>query len=289
MAYYSYLWKIDEVERTKYLAGLNNSSVVQAPIDSLDSTNVGAATQVATNTKKTDYFAHAGQYIVPPREVKKTKYGIVKYEPYWLKTYRMKTAPMENVLTPEKPQPLIQQEDTIVVDVGEIYRSDFSDSLSLDSTVIASTAKDTLEEAFVLPTLARAKAVKKKAETKYLYGYDPKDRALNVEQDYYNKHFGEYLVSKPPRPRPVVEEPATSDSTNIEDGQFNQLAPAENDTTGGVILEVPRKQKKKRTKRNRKQDTSENPDQEATEPDDQPAEEPKQQEPKEEEAEDDGF
>ncbi|MFY0600531.1 MAG: hypothetical protein JXR03_12740 [Cyclobacteriaceae bacterium] len=292
MAYYSYLWKIDEAERTRYLTSGTTSTPV--PRDSTDTTAVMVAA-VGSSTgagNKKDYFAHAGQYVVPPREVKKTKYGIVKYEPYWLKNYRMKTAPKENVLSPPEVVPLIQQ-DTTPIDVGEIYRADFSDSLALDSLKVAALS-DTVEEEFVLPTLARATTQKKKTKTKYLYNYDPKDKALNVEQDYYNKHFGEYLISRPPKPKPkpVEEEPLPADSlsTTSEEG-FNQLAPSESDSTSGFGSAPPKKEKRKRGKKKKNEEESEESpvEQEEAKPEDELEAKPKEEKKEEEEPEDDGF
>ncbi|MFT6865581.1 MAG: hypothetical protein ACJA08_000404 [Cyclobacteriaceae bacterium] len=235
MAYYSYLWKIDEAERTKYLAAQNSSGDTSLTASLLPSS-------------KKDYYAHAAQYIVPEREVNKSKYGIVKYEPYWLKNYHLKTAPMENVLTPDKIVPLIQM-DTTPVDVGEFYAADFNDSLVVDSTAVA-IAGDTAQ-AFVLPTLARAPPPKKKAETKYLYGYDPKDKELNVEQDYYNKYFGQYLIAKQPKPKPEpIPEPDRSsgapDSTAVNANEFMSTG----DSTSGDGFIKPKKKKKSRGKNN---------------------------------------
>lgn len=234
MAYYSYLWKIDEAERTKYLAAQKSNG------------DTSMTASLLPNTKK-DYYAHAAQYIVPEREVNKNKYGIVKYEPYWLKNYHMKTAPMENVLTPDVIVPAIQM-DTTPVNIGEFFASDFTDSLSMDSTAVAIEGDP--QEAFVLPTLARAPPPKKKPETKYLYRYDPKDEQLNVEQDYYNKYFGQYLIAKPPKPKPVPEpikeETIVADSTSSIDGNMNEFMPA-NDSTSGAFTPKSKKKKKDRS------------------------------------------
>lgn len=188
--YYSYLWKLDEETRLKYLAD-------QRP-KSTDST--GAV--VASVAEGVDYFAYVEPYIVEPREVRKTKYGMVKYEPYWLKNYRHRTAPMENVLAPD---PI--EKDT-VVDVGEFVASDFSDSTAVgtDGTASVASADSTAEEVFELPTIARAEPPKPKTQVKFLYGYDPEDKMLNVEQEYYNKHFGKYLYVN----EPIVYDSATS-------------------------------------------------------------------------------
>lgn len=205
MTYYSYLWKIDKEERLKYLA------------EQRARTNVGDSSMTAslTATNQVDYYAYVEPYVVPEREVNKNKFGIVKYEPYWMKVYQLRTAPMENVLSP--PMPV----DTSSVDQGEFVAADFSDdtlSLSIDSTVVAleEDPLDSLDE-FELPLLAQAPPPKPKQEIVYLYGYDPNDKMLNVEQQYYNKHFGHLLyVKRDPVPQaaPVLDTPADSTSAS---------------------------------------------------------------------------
>ncbi|MFY0606862.1 MAG: hypothetical protein JXR10_09105 [Cyclobacteriaceae bacterium] len=191
MAYYSPLWKIDKEERLKYLAEQ------KAKTQSYDS----AGPIVASVGKGNDYFAHVEPYVVTTKEVKKTKYGIVKYEPYWLKKYNMRTAPMENLLAPDPikvPEP---------IDYGEFIVSDFTDSVS-DSTAIAMV--DIPSDTFEIPKLAVVEPPKPKNEIKYLYRYDPEDEMLNVEQAYYNKYFGNQLYAYVP----IKEKPAPSASVN---------------------------------------------------------------------------
>ncbi len=204
--YYSYLWKLDKDTRAKYLE-------TRRAADTLNTT--------LAPTKQSDYYAYLDKYIVPPREVEKTKYGIVKYEPYWMKNYQQRISPKENVLAPP-PSPI---EETPYTDVGVIVSTDFSDStkLTLDSTAVAVAKPDSLQEAFVLPTLARAAPKKEKTPVKYLYRYDPKDSLLNVEQEYYNKYFGQLLVDNrkartvvqpiQTQPEPTEEEVIQADST----------------------------------------------------------------------------
>ncbi|MEO9475599.1 MAG: hypothetical protein ABJG41_08690 [Cyclobacteriaceae bacterium] len=300
LAYYSYLWKLDEAERTRYLTNLKTTSIPVDTTAQLDSTATLTAS-IAPKSNKTDYFAYAGQYVVPQREVKKSKYGIVKYEPYWLKLHRMKTAPMENVLTPPKPQPdPIMVQDTTPVDVGEIYVSDFGDSLATDSTAVVLADSDTSNvsrQDIVLPSLAHsASAESRKVETKYLYRYDPKDKALNMDQDYYNKYFGEYLIQKPPKPKPKPVEDVLADSLGLEGGA-NGLAPSETDSTsGGGFL---KKRKRRKNTGDDSLDEGTLPDESTTESEtieqeepvsDEPQnEEPKKEEPVSDEPEDDGF
>lgn len=157
-AFFSYAWQLDEETRAQYFA----KQASQSNTD--DTLQVGLVSQ-----PKTDYYAYAGEKVVPWRVPKRTKYGIQKKVPYPIKNYRLRTAPMENVLAPEPV-------------TNNFVASDFTDSLSLDSTAIALDSLDT-------------KPVVAKQETKYLYKYDPKDN-FNVEQEYYNKYFGEKLIDK---------------------------------------------------------------------------------------------
>lgn len=200
MAYYSYLWKIDKDERLRYLANQN------PPL--LDSAGV----VVASAAKGTDYFAYVEPYVVDPDEVRKSKYGMVKYEPYWLKNYQMRTAPMENLLAPDPV------EQPVIEDVGKFVESDFTDSVAVaDTTAIAVAALEEDEfDTLDIPTLAVVEPPKPTTELKYLYRYDPNDKALNVDQAYYNKHFGKYLYTRVPivEPKePVADVPADSVSS----------------------------------------------------------------------------
>lgn len=169
--YYSYLWKLDEDTRTKYLA----SAAAK------DSTN-GYMGNSSGNTLK--YYDYVSDIIQPREEVRRSKYGIVKYEPMWLKNYHLKSAPMENVLGPKTE---VIQPTTF--DTGEFLASDFSDSVSGDSTMFV--RRDSVLLAQKTTIKATNEPVKK--EVKYLYRYDP-DTLNNVEQEYYNKYYGKLLV-----------------------------------------------------------------------------------------------
>ena len=239
MAYYSYVWKLDEIERTKYLTSLNQPK----------QQDTSGAITIPSGTK-IDYYAYAGQYVVPAREVKKTKYGIVKYEPYWLKSHHLRTAPMENVLAPDAPY--VPQMDTSAVEVGDIVAADFTDSVALDATVVAQegVVSDSLpDESFKLPTLARAPPPPPKPPTKYLYGYDPEDKALNVEQDYYNKYFGEYLIAKPrEKVADVPDQNALTDDTSDADLDSSDESDEEPKRRRGLFGGVKKKRKSKEAK-----------------------------------------
>lgn len=172
MAYYSYVWKLDQDTREKYLASALGDG------DSLAAGNSGTMR----------YYDYVEDIIQPRVPVKRSKYGIVKYEPMWLKNYKLKSAPKENILGPDP----IEDQELAPIDVGEFIASDFADSLSADSTSFAS-----VDSTFSSPDTVRvalnSKEKPKKKEVKYLYRYDP-DSLNNVEQEYYNKYYGELLI-----------------------------------------------------------------------------------------------
>lgn len=181
-AFYSYAWKLDESTRQQYIASLSSADTIQT-----DSLGRGDA---PSKNNWSEYYAYAGRYVQPREEVRKTKYGIVKREPHWLKKYKLRSAPMVNVYGPEREQ-------SGPVDEGEFYASDFnaedslgivsSDSLALDSTAVVAKVPE---------------SVQKKSEQKYRFRYDPKDN-FNAEQDYYNKYFGKLLLDNRPDPQPA--------------------------------------------------------------------------------------
>ncbi len=206
-AYYSSFWRLDKATQEKYLAS------IAPPDTSSDSSAVGNTEGMAP------YYAYVEKHLTPIVNPRRTRYGVVKYEPNWMKTYKLKSSPMENVLGPRKEAPDIEEEQ---VDLGEFVATDLSDTaVVIDSMMLAS--EDSL---LVAP---KDTAVSPKREgPKYLYGYDPKDN-FNVEQEYYNKYFGEYLIAKPKKEPEVPEaasdstqvspEPVVSDSTQTEEGR----------------------------------------------------------------------
>ncbi len=170
-AYYSYVWQLDEVTRTQFLAQSDTSTSIS------DSLSIGSVQQ-----PKTDYYAYAGEYIVPWRETKRTKYGIVKPVFMPIKKYRMRTAPMVNVLGPEPIS-------------NEITSEELVDTVSMDSLTLAT--KDSLN----VPDVPLEEEEQEK--TRFLYGYDPSDN-FNVEQLYYNKYFADRLIDTSPLPEPEL-------------------------------------------------------------------------------------
>lgn len=175
-AYFSYVWALDEDTRTTYLASLKGGGT--STMDSSSSTYYDSTSLVAsldsTNSdtqQPVDYYAYAGEKVVPWRVPKRTKYGIAKKVPFFIKNYRMRTAPMENVLAPPKPQ----EEKELPVD-SILIAADSTKAISIDSTSIVKSPQDTI---------------------RYKYGFNPKDN-YNVEQDYYIKYFGQYLIDTSP-------------------------------------------------------------------------------------------
>ena len=210
IAYFSYIWKLDEVDRMKILEQRN------AQQDSIAGLSIGVAAlsdtvDVDSTPQKSgiDYYAYVEDIIVPPREVKKTKYGIIKYEPYWLKNYHLKTAPMENILTPEPEE----------AEIEPLAEEEMLADISSDSTLgLADTTGIAMVDSTGAPTsdvLAKAESEEEKGP-RFLYRYDPDDN-FNVEQVYYNKWYGRQLIYQKPPPKPEIE-PLASDSvvTDVE-------------------------------------------------------------------------
>ena len=196
-AYFSYVWQLDEPTRMQFLAQQDTTST--ATLDSISPAGVGRP--------QTDYYAYAGEKVVPWRVSKRTKYGIVKPVFMPIKKYRMRTAPMENVLRP-KPEPTAVDAN-FVVDARP-------DSIATDSLSLAAT--DTLSiESFAVEE-------EEKKETRFLYGYDPSDN-FNVEQQYYNKYFSSRLIDNRPEPKPapVIPDSTQSDSTSAKKSLFKGL------------------------------------------------------------------
>lgn len=192
-AYFSYVWQLDESTRTQFLAQQKGQS-------SGDSLGV-----VAQPT--TDYYAYAGEKVVPWRLQKRTKYGIIKKTPYPIKNYQLRTAPMENVLAPAPVS-------------NEFVAADFADSLGITPGVVMdSTQIDSIGSRPVAATEEEKKG------PKYLYGYDPEDN-YNVEQEYYNRYFGKLLVDNRPEPKPASADSLaaqSSDSVAAKEPFFKRL------------------------------------------------------------------
>ncbi len=200
-AYFSYVWQLDDATRDQYIASLDSSS--SSTPDS------GAVVAGDQGLGWGEYYAYAGDYQPTRHNVRKTKYGIVKYEPYWLKNYNMKTSPMENVLGPEKPLTTPEEPQPEQLIAGA--------ETELDSAAVAPVAMDSTGFASDSVAVASAEDVEeepKKKEQRYRFRYDPKDN-FNVEQDYYNKYFGVLLLDLTPEP----EEQPSDSLANISNGE----------------------------------------------------------------------
>ena len=140
-AYFSPLWKLDKETRDAYIKKNYDDS-------------------------KSQYFASVETYVAKAEVGNRTKFGVVRYEPNWLKTYQMRTAPRHDIIWTEG----VSEDQTASIDIGSFVASDFGlDSISGDSVIF--TTQDSIPA------------------KKYLYGYDPQGQN-NVEQEYYNKYFG---------------------------------------------------------------------------------------------------
>ncbi|SNS77594.1 hypothetical protein SAMN05421640_1190 [Ekhidna lutea] len=195
-AYFSYVWQLDESTRAQYLAQQKGQS---------SEDTLGVVAQ-----PRTDYYAYAGEKVVPWRVQKKSKYGIIKPAWYPIKNYQLRTAPMENVLAPDPVS-------------NDFVASDFSDSLGVDSLSIASDSLGTQP----------AEEVVAKEETKYLYGYDPSDK-FNVEQQYYNKYYAYKFIDNRPKPTPAPVDSlgsAVPDSLQTKEPFFKGLFKKKNKET----------------------------------------------------------
>lgn len=174
-AFFSYAWQLDEDTRTAYFESLKSDSV---DIDTTSTRDLALEDQ-------TDYYAYAGKYVVPWKTPKNTKYGVAKPLFYPLRRYQLRRAPMVNVLGPEE---VTSDADENLVAASE------KDSIQTYTATQDTTAIDTMAVA-----VASTSIPEETEEVAYLYGYDPGD-IFNVEQEYYNKHYGERLVQKPQLP-----------------------------------------------------------------------------------------
>ena len=164
-AYFSPLWKLDKETRDSYIAK-NRKNEYQ-------------------------YFEFVEPYVVKSASSNRTKFGVVRYEPKWLKAYQMRNAPQQDLIWKESSDAL-----TDSLNLGSFLASDFGlDSIREDSVILA--AKDSVPA------------------KQYLYGYDPEGQ-INVEQDYYNKYFGDLLVVK----AAPSDEALSTDSAGMAKAEF---------------------------------------------------------------------
>ena len=170
-AYFSPLWKLDKLTRDAYI-----------------SEHYGAN----SGQDLTKYFEEVSSYVRAPEVTHRTKYGVVRYQPEWLRNHELMSAPREDLTwkvaaDTAAPSP---------VDIGDFVASDYGlDSLVGDDLLIASEDMDTDDPKPV----------------SYLYKFDPNGKN-NVEQLYYNKYFGNLLVSN----TESTDSEMTSDSTALK-------------------------------------------------------------------------
>lgn len=162
--YHSYLWKLEESERQEFLAKEKAKDSIPGE---------------TSRTPSAEYFAYVADYKVPERELKKNQYGMIKYQPWWVRQASLRTAPKINV-----HKPVFEEEE--FDEEGTFLAGDFA---VLDS---AGNPGDSVEVR--IPMALRQDSLKNKGP-QYLYKYRPDDN-FNMEQIYYNKYLGEYLVDK---------------------------------------------------------------------------------------------
>ncbi len=209
-AYFSYVWQLDEDTRTQFLAQQNT----QESEDSL---------QIMVEQPKTDYYAYVSKKIIPRTFPKRTKYGTIKKVVSPIKNFQLKIAPKKNILAPEDPI----STNFVASEIGSLPPAD-SFSIAIDSI---NKATDQTK-----PAIAKDK-------TKFLYGYDPKDN-FNVEQEYYNKYFGEQLIDNRQKKPSAPLDSLSSDSVKIKKSflrnLFKKKPKLEEDES--IPIEIPEEQ-----------------------------------------------
>ncbi len=243
--YFSYLWYLNEDERKAHLSA--NAKI--PPPDSL-----GVTVASADEGAGVDYFAYTAQYKVPPREVKRTKYGIAKRTPVipnLVRNFQLKTSPMENVLTP----PEVTKEETPTE-----MSVDSSAYAALDSTAAVAEV-DSLNVSQPADSLAEAETKEEKAKKeweRFKYGFNPLD-SMQPDQEYYFRKYGWLLQNAAPKDEPAqAEQP--SDSTQTERKGLKGL--------------FKKKDKTKKEKRSREEEyPDEGANKEGTPPEEEPSEE----------------
>ncbi len=254
--YFSYLWYLNEDERKAHLSA--NAKI--PPPDSL-----GVTVASAEEGAGVDYFAYTAQYKVPPREVKRTKYGIAKRTPVipnLVRNLQLKTSPMENVLTP----PEVTKEGTPAE-----MPVDSSAFAALDSTSAVAEV-DSLNVSQPADSLAVAESKEEKAKKeweRFKYGFNPLD-SMQPDQEYYFRKYGWLLQNAAPKDDPApAEQP--SDSTQTERKGLKGLF-----------------KKKDKSEKEKKSKEEEYPDEGANEEGTHPEEEPSDEEAPPEENDDGG-
>lgn len=252
--YFSYAWYLSPEER-------NAKTASQSQVAQTDSLDVIATTQPtilppdslgeivasADQSAGVDYFAYTADYKVLPREIKKTKYGIIKRTPVIpniVRNFQLKTSPMQNVLTP----PELRKEEEVVPDL-------ISSALApLDSTATIA-AQDSLN--VVQPDSSSVAVVdeieeKKKKWIQFKYGFKPSDN-MQPDQEYYFRRYGWLLQNAPPREEPVDTTQQTQSSS------LDSLGTDSTSQSKGLKGLFKKKDKKKRRKKGEGEPASEAP------------------------------
>jgi hypothetical protein len=242
--YFSYLWYLNEDERKNYLA----SNAKTPPPDSLG-VMVASAEEGAV-----DYFAYTADYKVPPRETKRTKYGIAKRTPVipnLVRNLQLKTAPMENVLTPP-----------------EIEKSDEPEAIPQDSSSLApldSTAAIAQVDSLNVNQPADSSAVAKQVEEKkapwvpFRYAFMPSENMQPDQENYFNK-YGWLLQTAPPKEESAADSTTTKKKKGFFKNLFKKKERDPNDTTAskGKEPKAPKEKKPREKKSKKEKGTEEN-------------------------------
>ena len=169
---YQSVYILDDSVRNTYFSSiwLLDEATRQAFLSGRTKSTYDADSSDISNSSSSDYYAYLRNKRIKRKSPKKNKSGIVSQPVLgFVKNERLKTVPMQNIL---HPSPKIVYQDTI----DEIR----IDTIQDDSTVFA------------------ANQTKESQETeRYFFRYDPSDN-FNVEQEYYNKHYGELLIDHTP-------------------------------------------------------------------------------------------
>lgn len=162
----------------------------------------------------------------------------------WVKNYKLKTAPMENVLTPA-PEPIDSLNDDFVAE--ELY---IGDSIpEEDLTQVASN----------------------KPEQRYYYGYK-RDDQFNRDMEYYVKYFGHLMPdNRPTKERPVLDsllENASLDTLGVETDSLQALPSVTITKEDKRAAKAAKKEEKRKEKERKRQEKFNYLDEEFSEEDD---------------------
>jgi len=258
--YFSYAWYLGEEERNAEVTAQSSAvSSNSASVDSLGSAgsdqlsilppdSLGAMVASTDKSAGIDYFAYTADYKVPPRQPKRTKYGIVKRTPLipnFVRNIQLKTSPRENVLLP--PEATVEEEEIAPEDVP----ADSAAIAPLDSTATVAV-QDSLgvsqpPDSTAISSVDEA-AEKKKAWEQFKYGFNPLD-SMQPDQRYYFERYGWLLQNAAPKEEPV-------DSTQMQSNGLDSIgADSTSQRKGLKGLFKKKGDKPKKEKRKKNKDT----------------------------------